>query len=397
MIQHMTDWNELLDRLASFPRENGSAALQETGAYLMSVLRSVGLDVQQVPFTAHPYETRLLGVLVLLACLAFFVLLRRKRLLVAGLVAGVIPALVILQVEFQVPLFGAIGEEPQYNVVARLPAAQAKRRLILAAHFDTKTDLFDHVVRTPIQVTGLPLCGLMLLAAVAAPLGGAFRRASVGFARFQSGVAWAALAYGPLFFLAYSVGAFLPARSSGALDDGAACAVLVHVARELAKGTPLEQTEIQILLFSAEELGAEGSAQYVAVRLGDLHVLPTYVLNLDPVGASRRFALVGKESRLLRSYGPDVRIHAALARAVEEITGQRLEVTTHGGLTDAVSFHAREIPAATLITEVPPFILPRGMHTARDTRSRIDIGSLDLTDRVLVRFVRDMDTPSRTD
>jgi hypothetical protein len=389
----LTNWTNLLDRLASFPRENGSVALRDTAEYLTRVLRSAGLDVEQVPFTAHPYETRLLGVFILLACLAFFFLLRRKRFFFASLLAGFIPVVAILQVEFNVPLVGRVGAEREYNVVARIPGEHSKQRLILAAHFDTKTDLFDHLVRTPIQVLGLPLCGLMLLAVAT----GAIRRAGLGLARFRSGVAWAAALYGPLFFLAYSAGAFLPARSSGALDDGAACAVLVEVASELAKGTPLQQTEIRVVLFSGEELGAEGSAQYVALRSADLHSLPTYVLNLDPVGASRRLAVVGTEGRLVRSYRPDARIRSALARAMQEISGKNLELTARGGLTDAVSFESKGIPSATLISEVPPFVLPRGMHTSNDTRSRIDLASLDLTVRVLLKLVGQVDARGWTD
>jgi Zn-dependent M28 family amino/carboxypeptidase len=201
----------------------------------------------------------------------------------------------------------------------------------------------------------------------------------------------AALVYGPAFFLAFSAGAALPARSPGALDDGAACAVLIRAATELTQAPPLEQTDIDVILFSGEELGAEGSAQYVKARFPEREMLPSYVINLDPIGASSRLAVTGNDARLFRSYRPDPRIVAGLGRVFNEITGAPLGLTSRGGLTDTVSFAARGIPAATLISEVPPFIIPRGMHTAKDKRSRIDLASLDLTKDLIVRFAQEAD------
>jgi hypothetical protein len=160
-----------------------------------------------------------------------------------------------------------VGLRPklQENSVARIPARSAKQRLIFTAHYDTKTDLFDHVVRTPIQVLGFPLCGLMIVAAFTGLA--AQKTSSIGkrAERLVNLVGKAALLYGPAFFAALSAGAVLTARSPGALDDGAACAVLVRAATELAKAPPLSRRTSRSL-FSGEELGAEGSAQYVKAR-----------------------------------------------------------------------------------------------------------------------------------
>ena len=174
-------------------------------------------------------------------------------------------------------------------------------------------------------------------------------------------------------------------------QHGAACAVLVGTVRELAQGLPLEQTDVEVILFSGEELGAEGSAQYVKSRFPERDMLRTYVVNLDPVGASSRLAVLGKEKRLLRAYPPDPRIVAGLGRAFSQMTGSSLRLTSHAGFTDGVSFAAHGIPTATLFSEVPPFDVPRGMHSARDTRSRIELSSLDLTRRLIVRFAREAD------
>jgi len=387
----MNCWNELLDHLAEVPRENGTPALHQSASYLLEAFRTAGIEAQRFPYAAHPYETRFLGLFVLVVCVLYFFFARRKRLLAAGLLSLLIPVVVVLDVEFGLPLFGGLRAERQENIVARIPARSAKQRLIFTAHYDTKTDLFDHVVRTPIQALGFPLCGLMIVAAFTGLA--AQKTSSIGkrAERLVNLVGKAALLYGPAFFAALSAGAVLTARSPGALDDGAACAVLVRAASELAKAPPLEQTDVEVILFSGEELGAEGSAQYVKVRFPKHGMLPSYVINLDPIGASSRLAVTGDDRRLFRSYRPDPQIVAGLGSVFRQITKAPLNLTSRGGTTDAVSFEARGIPAATLNSEVPPFIIPRGMHTANDKRSRIDVSSLDLTKELIVRFAQEAD------
>ncbi len=247
------------------------------------------------------------------------------------------------------------------------------------------------MVRAPITAVAFPLCGLMIAAAFTGLTFRKIFRPSKAPERFANLVGVAALLYGFAFFLAFSAGAVLRARSPGALDDGAACAMLVRVARELAQGPPLEHTDVEVILFSGEELGAEGSAQYVKSKFPERDTLLSYVVNLDPVGASSRLAVLGKEKRLLRAYPPEPRIVAGLGRAFSQITGSSLGLTSHAGFTDGVSFAAHGIPTATLFSEVPPFGVPRGMHSARDTRSRIELSSLELTKKLIIRFAREAD------
>jgi len=387
----VSDWNELLDHLAQVPRENGTPALHQAASYLVEAFHVTGIETQRVPFTAHPYETRVLGLFVFAGCALYFYLMRKKRFLAAGVLPILISLAAILDVEFGLPLFGGLRAERQENIVARIAARSPKQRLIFTAHYDTKTDLFDHVVRTPITAIAFPLCGLMIVVAFT---GLAIRKMSwpgKAVERVANPVSVAVLLYGLIFFLAFSAGAVLPWRSPGALDDGAACAVLVRAASEQAQASPLGQTDVEFILFSGEELGAEGSAEYVKSKFGARDTLPSYVVNVDPIGARSRLAILGKEKRLFQAHSPDARIVAGLERVFSQITGASLRLTSHGGFTDAGSFAAHGIPVATLISEVPPFDVPRGLHSAKDNRSRIDLASLDLTERLIVRFAQEAD------
>ena len=387
----MNEWNELLSHLAELPRENGTPALQQTGSYLAEAFRTAGIETQHFHFNAHPLETRLLGVFVFLSCLVYSYLMWNRRFLAAGVLSLSMPVLAILDVEFGLPLFSGFRTQRQDNIVAHIPARSPQQRIIFTAHFDTKTNLFDHVVSTPITAVAFPLIGLMIAAAFT---GVAVRKVSLlstAAERLANLASAAALLYGPAFLLAFSAGAVLRARSPGALDDGAACAVLVQAAREMAQSPPLDQTDLEFILFSGEELGAEGSAQYVKSKFQERDPLPSYVVNLDPIGASSRLAVLGKEKRLLRAYPPDPRILAGLGHVFGEITGSSLGLIAHAGFTDGVSFAAHGIPTATLISEVPPFVVPRYLHSARDTRSRIDLASMELTKRLVILFAEEAD------
>jgi hypothetical protein len=66
-------------------------------------------------------------------------------------------------------------------------------------------------------------------------------------------------------------------------------------------------------------------------------------------------------------------------------------VTAYGGATDARSFLARGIPAATLITLEPGTPVARGLHSARDDRTRLDEDALEASVAYLLAVVRAFD------
>ena len=117
----MPGWDELLARLAELPRENGSAALHRTASFLYDVFERAGLEPLLVPFTATPYALRLVGVIILGGGLLYFRLMRAGRYKAALATALALPALLLAQLELQLPVFGWVGAETQHHVVVRLP------------------------------------------------------------------------------------------------------------------------------------------------------------------------------------------------------------------------------------------------------------------------------------
>jgi len=387
----MSDWNLLLAKLAETPRENGTAAVHASARFLFDTLERTGLDVSLVAFTAQPWTLRLAGVIALAGGLLYWRWMRAGRARAALAVAAAAPLLLLAQLEWQIPIFGWIGAESQDHVLARRAALAPEQRLILAAHYDTKTDALDHVERAPVDLLALPVIPLMLVGALAAMRAARAPGHSLWLVRFGGLAAWSAAVYGVASFIALSAGAFLPARSPGALDDGGACAVLVRVAEALAERPPLARTDVEVLLLSAEEVGVQGSWVYAAQRFAAPPELPTFVVNLEGIGASARLAVLGRERFTLRSFEPDARLVALLDERHRMLFGRPLERTGFGGATDARSFLAHGIPAATLVSREPGGGLTRGLHSALDSRTRLDEAALDASVAFLLDLVSAVD------
>jgi hypothetical protein len=274
--------------------------------------------------------------------------------------------------------------------VGQLPGERAQRRLVLAAHYDTKTDLLDHVQRAPVDRLAAPVLALALLGALAAGLAPRAGRAAPGLRRLGHAAGWAAALFGAYAFLAFSAGAFVPRRSPGALDDGGACAVLVRLAERLA-AQPLAHTDVEIALFSAEEVGVQGSFVYARRHFARPSRLPTFVVNLEGLGASAQHAVLPVERSLLRTFEPDPQLVALLDEVHRGRFGRPLGTLPVGGSTDAGSFLALGVPAVTLTSREPGADVPRGLHSARDARGRLDPAALDASVAYLLGVARALD------
>lgn len=373
----MISWDELLRHLAGGPRENGSEALQQSAAYLAEALRGAGANVELFTYTAHPYRLRLVGIAILVGCLAFAWLLRRRRAGAAVLVLLAFSALTLLETDGYREVFDGIGAREQQNVVATIPATQPTQQLLFTAHYDTKTDALDHVERAPVQFLGLPIVVFLIGVSVASLWAAARGGASPRMRRFERGAVWVAVTYGIASFVSLSAGALIPSRSHGALDNGAACAVLVRLAERLHDAPRLNHTTVSIVLFSGEEIGVEGSWMYAKERFAEPPPLATRVINMENIGAAPDLAVFGSETYSLRSYAPDPQLIALLDAVHRQQRGKPLYVTPYPAGTDARSFLAQGIPAATLMGDLPGHSLPRHLHSRQDDRSRIDETSLD--------------------
>ncbi len=391
MTGDLTEWNDLLRVLAEQPRENGTPALRAAAEFLVERLHSAGLDAHLVSFTAQPYRLRLAGVIAFAGALLYTWCLRIRHPGLALLVAIATPVVLLADLDYHVPLFGWIGSGAAAHVELRLPAAQPMRRLLLTAHYDTKTDWLDHVERAPIELLGLPVTLLMIAGALLAWR--AQRRIGLHAPRPRTArvAGIVAVLYGAGMLASLSAGALVSNRSPGALDNGAACAVLVRLAERLA-ANPLAHTDVDLVWLAAEEAGVQGSHAYAAARFATPPDLPTSVINLEFIGASPNFAVFGRETFSLRSYPPDPALVRTLDQIHQQQRGTPLHITWYGAATDARSFLAHGIPAATLSSDLPEHALPRHLHSAADNTSRLTSTALDAALDYLTATARHIDT-----
>ena len=385
----MGRWDELLAHLALQPRENGSAALAQTADFLAATLAGFGLPVERLAFIAYPNRHRVCGIVALIGALAYAWALRARRRGLAIALALITPTVILLELDYYVGWLTWPGATTQEHVVARIAAPAVRQRVILTAHYDTKTDLLDHVERAPVDLLSLP----MTLAMIAAPLAGiarARRGAGPAPARFERAMVPVSAFFGLAVFLVLTGGALVSQRSPGALDDGAACAVLVRVAETLAR-TPLGRTDVEVALLSAEEIGVQGSRDFVHARL-----LPapadTVVINFELIGAAADLAVFGSERFTLHSYPADPTLLNVLDTVHRQRRQRPIHVTWYGASTDARSFLREGIPALTLLSDLPEHALARGMHSADDTRDRVDEAALDETLAYVMDVLRAIDS-----
>lgn len=376
-------FDEILNAIL-VPRENGSAALGQVAAYLETAARASGAQVSLHEFVCRPYAIRLLGVVSLALAIAIYACLCARRPGWALLLALALPLYLTAENEARFPLLSRIGEMREHNVLVRFPVAQPARIVVLGAHYDTKTDLLDHYQRAPIQFLILPMLGITLVFPLTA-LWRHWRGKPKGRVRL-----WAAVVplYFAAFFLSTTGGAFVSARSPGALDDGAAVATLLKLAEALGAGAPkLERTQIDIVFFAGEEVGLQGSAHFVGERFGGDPTAPgasgghaqtpTYFINIEGWGFGPELSYFTTDRSATHRYPAAPGLVRVLDRAYRRVSGGTgLAPETFPAITDARNFMAVGIPSVTLASRDGDARV-RGLHTAADSRDRIQPGTLD--------------------
>ena len=381
------DWDALLSWL-TVPRENGTVALQETADRLVAWLASAGLEPATIVFTAHPHALRLGGLVALLGCLLYARCMRSARFAAALLVALATPLVLYVDLDVGRPIFSALHAERQVHVSTSIaPSGEATQTLIFAAHYDTKTDWLDHAERAWVEAAAVPVTLWMIAAPLLAQR--RFRRLERARVFGVAAAPFAAAGLGVLLFATLTAGAFLPARSPGALDDGAACAAALRLAERIA-ASPLEHTTLEVLLLSAEEVGTQGARELARQRYREPPARPTALVNLEMLGAAAQLAYLADERFAARRHPASPRLVALADESHRALSAVPLE-RARGGVTDAREFLAREVPAVTLVSHLAGGASGRGLHSAADDRSRIDTAALDRQLEVLEDLARRID------
>lgn len=351
----------------AFARENATPGLERGREVLSSALLARDASAELQPFEhARAPADAVAVALVLLAASLCAVAWRRRRRTALALAA---PLLLLL--------LAAIDKLPgqpktlAHNIECVVePRAAVEAEIVLVAHYDTKTEWLDHVQRTLLFVS---TAALVVIALLRLWRGGRGSRALTAAAALALAVAAAQLLSGR----------FVRERSPGVIDNAAACAILVDVATSV-HDAPLERTRLRCLWPAAEELGALGSAAFVAAYRPDV---PAAIVNLEALGAGEELVWAAFE---WTRRGPR-RADAALGAKLAASAPRPVRAFAYPVLTDAGPFLDAGHRALTLLSLPADDAVPRGLHSGRDDLQRFDPAAAALARTTLQRFVRHVD------
>jgi hypothetical protein len=385
----MIDYAELMQQFA-VPRPNGSAAMRATAAFLRDWLSARQIPFQTHTFRLYPYFNEALGCW-LPATATLLLLTTALRwpawtllLVGASMLAG------ILNVARGWPLLTWPGACRGENILVTLGPTQAEQTIILATHYDSKTELLDHV-RQGFLLRHLGFC---IKTALLVLLIGLIDRLWLPADTVGTALIWGGslLLLLPAFYIIWGIGLnLLPGRfirqSQGAVDNGAACVILLGLAARLTRRpAALQRTRVILAFFTGEEVSMQGSCAYVC---DTDWTQPTIAINLELLGQDGPYVTWQREGNALTSVPTTARLTTAVAAVVAAVTG----TPPHrgGGInSDGYSFLAAGIPTCVL-GSFDRQMGSGGLHRPTDNLERVVLARLPESVTILERIVQQYD------
>ncbi len=377
------DYAELM-QILSRPRPSGSLAERETIRALQDWLVARGLPCRLQPFTLYPYFFICIGVWMIGAHSLLAISIWFQWGWVTSLI--VIPAILggLLDTAFDIPLVSWFGRTTGQNILIEFDVPDPKQELIISAHYDSKTELFDHHVRL-FFVRNLRFgIALAILLGILAPL-----------EKFLD-TSWALPIHIlsvfltiPLLFLVWGLGLNLSMGrlrrepSQGAVDNGTACAILLGLAQHIADGNlHLGNTRLTLALFGGEEVNMQGSRAYA---LGRKWTLPASALNLEIMAQNGDYVYWEQDGTSLKLYPTDARLNQDISSSVEKVTHKPAQPA--GPInSDGYSFIRAGIPVTTLGT-YDIKLQSRGFHLPSDCLGRVQMSKLPEAVEILAGYI----------
>jgi acetylornithine deacetylase/succinyl-diaminopimelate desuccinylase-like protein len=265
------------------------------------------------------------------------------------------------------------------------------QEVILCAHLDSKTEILDHHQRSVLLRLGVPAMGLALVSGILTGAEGFLKAGSAAEV-----VHWLALLFAlPVAVYGLGMGAnlvggrFSRNPSTGAVDNGAAVVILLALAQRLQREELcLDRVTVTLLFTVGEEAQMQGALAYVRDR--EHWPLLVAVVNLEVMGQNGGYVVWEQDGTAMLNLPTDVLLSETLAKAVEEVTGDR-PIPTPSVSSDAFAFLRRSIPATTLGS----FDLDlggRGFHSALDSPDRVHPDRLTEAVEILGRFLESVDS-----
>lgn len=340
----------------SFPRLCGSEGERKAREILAAELTEMGVDYTEEPVGWSTAAWNLVLPLLVVTALGSAVIT-----LVLALVnptwtfLGLLLLLAFVGV-FGWLLFSGRGHEigmasnpKSVNFIVRIPPAGAgpgARLVAFSSHWDSKSQSVPSLWRVIfILLAGFGLVGFFTCALIVqvAALVGTAGAATLRGAQWALIVVFGVLAAGGIGTGSVRTGNLSP----GALDNASGVAVCLGLARHF-HAHPLDNLEVQVCVFTGEELGLYGAKAYVREHLEELRQKQAVNLNYDGVALPLRY--LAKLGSVTMSSPEHATYFDTLLRAGED-AGVELQALTipFGVWTDSIPFVKEEISSTTIL------------------------------------------------
>jgi hypothetical protein len=385
---------DLIDVMShlSIPRPNHSPSLDATAAYIQSLLTQWGVPFVVQDFPLRPYMQLILGGAVLVLSVLFFILVMKRRPIAALIVALAIPILLVVEFELFIPIVTQLVTRTGHNIVISYTVPNPARELIFAAHYDSKTDFWDHIQRARIYRFIPAAFVLAIILAVftffTRHYAALKKKAVTTVVLVFAGLL---VVYWGLVFMGFGGFIFIPQDrwSSGSVDDGGSVAALLMLAKDIHDGkVDIGDSNVTILLTSGEEVTLQGAHWYIRNRYpgGIVPSLPTSLVNLELVGQNGPMVYWQKDGIFLKYYPNNPEITGRISDAWKKVSGvpaePREKITD-----DAQRFMAFGIDTVTVGNAGIPGLGEGGFHSTGDNIDRINLDNLKLMISALETYI----------
>ena len=386
------DVMEILRKIA-IPRPNHSEALEQVASYIKELLASWDIPFVVQEFSLRHYSLFLLGLATLILAVLFFILILKKKPLPALITVLIILLVLILEVEMNIHPVSSLMTKPGENIIVSFKAPDAVRELIFSAHYDSKTDFYDHVQREFVT----RLLPLFLALALLLSIWTFFVKRYAILKKTAPRVITLVLAASFViycFFAFLRLGGFIfmskESESLGAVDNGTAVVTLLAMAKDIRDGNVhIGRSNITILFTSGEEVNLQGARWYAQKRFKEKQNkpdLPAFLVNLEVVAQSGNLVHWKRVGKLFRYLSADPDLIRRFNTVWSDISGNQMD-TIDKLADDSFEFGLVGIPFVTVGHSGLPGPGMGGFHRETDNMERVSEKNLELMIRTLKRFI----------
>lgn len=373
---------DILKHIA-IPRPNHSETLDKIAQYIQDTLAQHGIPFIVQHVTLYPYNMLIAGLSCFILALLFAWFIKKQKPLLAFVFLVAIPVILICEFELVKPVVSWVVPKESSNIIVNFKNPTATHTLVLVAHYDSKTDMFDHIQRARIYQFIVPsiLAGLLIILWLALSkkikslLKPLFKRTAAAIVILFV-IEW--------FMVAVAMGGFivLKQQSSGAIDNASSVVALMGLAQELKRGTVSNNAlNVEIVFTTGEEINLQGAKYYVKDLLTRKKTQELSVINLELVGQPGNMVYWQKAGVMLKYYGADSNLIQRLAKAYFAVT--KKNIGTLPKLTDdSIMFMREGIPAITVGFTNETYGVS-GLHSPKDNLQRVDMNNIHIMTHTL--------------